>query len=87
MCATCATPFTPKRGWSRFCSLRCRNAFHGSERRVEAIKNAALTLYWALKDIAKEDGTPYGTQAAAALAGLKDPLTPAEMLAAAKPKA
>lgn len=27
-CGTCRAPFRPKRGWQKFCSDACRNAFH-----------------------------------------------------------
>lgn len=44
-CETCGSLFTPKRGWARFCSTPCRNAFHAAEARKEAIRAAALDLY------------------------------------------
>jgi hypothetical protein len=41
-------PYRARRRWTRFCSVRCRNAFHGAERRKEAIRAKALDLYAAL---------------------------------------
>lgn len=47
-CDTCGTAFTAKRSWSRFCSTKCRNDFHGEERRREQMRDAAPELYEAL---------------------------------------
>lgn len=44
-CDTCGNLFAPQRRWSRFCGDPCRNAFHGAERRKEAIRAAALDLF------------------------------------------
>lgn len=52
-CDTCGGPVASRRKWARFCSTRCRNAFHGSENRVEAIKARALPMYQALAEIAR----------------------------------
>lgn len=52
-CDTCGALFTPKRSWSRFCTTRCRNAFHGAEARREAIKASATDMYLALRIIAR----------------------------------
>jgi len=75
-CDYCGVLFKASRGWSRFCRTRgngCRNDFHAREARVEAIRGRALQMYEALRSIAAETGTPYGTQAAEAIKDLKAP--------------
>lgn len=48
-CETCGSTYVPARSWSRFCSTRCRNAFHASEARLEKIRQAGPALYEALR--------------------------------------
>lgn len=86
-CDTCGTPFTPRRSWSRFCSTPCRNAFHGAEKRKEAIRAAALDLYHALGRVAGSKvcsgaGVDYCAHciAAAAIKDLKPPVEPKALL-------
>lgn len=47
-CDTCGTSFKPKRSWNRFCSSKCRNAFHAAAARKEAMRKAAPELFDAL---------------------------------------
>lgn len=79
-CDTCGTVFTPRRGWGRFCSTRCRNAFHGAEKRKDAIRAAALRMYDCLADFASQGNAA----AAAAIEGLKPPVEPKALLEKAK---
>lgn len=95
-CDTCGSLFTPKRGWARFCSSKCRSAFHRAEDRKEAIRAAALDLYAALvmareamrgKDIEHiwlnaptEPAETPGTRIDALLGKLKPPATARELL-------
>lgn len=72
-CAECGTPFKPRRPWQERCSKRCRQAFHDRERRRRTIEARALVMFEALTQIARETGTPYATQAAEAIKGLKAP--------------
>ena len=72
-CEECRGLFAPKRGWSRFCTTKCRNDFHGRDRRYAALREAAPRMYAALAKIAAETGTPYATIATEALKGLKAP--------------
>ena len=50
-CPVCATAFVPRRRWAKFCSPKCRNAYHNSmapevlrrdldelKRRIEALE-------------------------------------------------
>lgn len=69
-CGVCGVPFTPKRAsWAKFCSPRCRNAFHAAEARREKIRDRALVMYACLAELAAQ-----GNEAAAqAIAGLKPP--------------
>lgn len=76
-CETCGCHFTPRRSWSRFCNDRCRNAFHASEARREAIQAKAMELYGALREIA-EGGSP--EIARQAILGLKPPESPKALL-------
>lgn len=75
-CETCGAHFTPKRGWARFCSTPCRNAFHGAERRKEAIRARALDLYAALAALAGH-GVPVAIEA---IKDLKPPIEPKDLL-------
>lgn len=72
-CDECSSLFAPKREWSRFCTRQCRNTFHGRERRRKLIEARALVMFEALTQIARETGTPYATEAAKAIEGLKAP--------------
>lgn len=47
-CAECDSLFTPRKPWQVRCSKKCRNAFHGRERRRRAIEARALVLFQAL---------------------------------------
>lgn len=47
-CDQCSTPFMPRRGWARFCSPRCRNAWH-SAMRPEAVREARELVRLALE--------------------------------------
>lgn len=78
-CDTCGSLFTPKRSWGRFCDSRCRNAFHQAEARIEAIEAKAPELYAALAQLGKVEG-PAGDMARRAIAGLKPPATPKQLL-------
>lgn len=82
-CEECGDLFTPKRGWGRFCKAKCRNDFHGRERRIEAIRAAALPMYRTLASIAGTEG-PLGDQARAAIRDLKPPVEPKALLEKAK---
>lgn len=85
-CETCGSMFTPKRGWARFCSGDCRNAFHAAEARVKKIRQRALEMYEALVRIA--EGYAQGGDAAllaqAAVKDLKPPVEPKALLEKAK---
>lgn len=96
-CETCGTIFTPSRDWSRFCRTRgnaCRNAFHGAEARVEAIKAAAPEMYEALRTIRLTEcfGAPWDASgkpcphciAMKAIKDLKPPVEPKALLEKAK---
>jgi len=48
VCDTCGREVVSKRKWARFCSTKCRNAFHDTERRLKAQRAAAPELYEAL---------------------------------------
>jgi len=48
VCNTCGREVVSRRKWARFCSTKCRNDFHGAERRREAQRAAAPDLYEAL---------------------------------------
>jgi hypothetical protein len=50
-CETCRATFQPKRGWARFCSAQCRNAFHGAEKRRKAIERAGVPMYEVLREV------------------------------------
>jgi hypothetical protein len=99
-CDTCGTVFTPRRGWGRFCSTRCRNAFHGAEKRKDAIKASALDLYEALRMVREvirgndaehiwlnhptEPAETPGTRIDRILGKLKPPVEPKALLEKAK---
>lgn len=102
-CEVCSSPFRPRRGaWARarFCSTRCRNAFHGAERRKEPIRAAALDLFAALtlaraairgKDIEAiwinyptEPAVTLGQRIDQVLGKLKPPVEPKDLLEKAK---
>lgn len=71
-CAECRTPFVARRGWGRFCGSKCRNDFHGRERRKKAIAARALPMFEVLQAIAA--GCPdAAARAAEAVKGLKAP--------------
>ena len=36
MCLWCNKEFEPRKRWQQFCSARCRNAYHGMDREIEA---------------------------------------------------
>lgn len=90
-CKTCGTIFTPKRAWAEFHEPRCRNAYHASEARLEALKKSAPTMYAALAEIAGH-GCKAGIAncwCAACVAGgaikdLKPPVEPKALLEKAK---
>ena len=78
-CDTCGTVFAVRRAWTRFCGSACRNAFHASERRLEAIRDAGPRLYEALAGLASVEG-PVGEIARNAISGLKPPVEPKALL-------
>jgi hypothetical protein len=82
-CDTCGTVFAVRRAWTRFCGSACRNAFHASERRLEAIRAAGPRLYQALAGLATVEG-PVGEIARGAIAGLKPPVEPKALLEKSK---
>lgn len=45
----CGVPFKRSRRWQTFCSSKCRNDFHATEARIEAIRAKALPMYEALR--------------------------------------
>lgn len=47
-CRFCTTLFKPRRSWAEFCSTKCRNDFHGAERRKAQQREAAPELFAAL---------------------------------------
>lgn len=62
-CAECGSPFKPRRSWQERCSKKCRNAFHGLERRKRAIEARALVMFKALTFIAESQACAGGVQA------------------------
>lgn len=38
-CPTCGELFTPRSSWGRFCSTKCRNAYHAEHGRTGTIKS------------------------------------------------
>jgi len=47
-CDQCGAPFKARRGWARFCSPRCRNAWH-SAMRPDAVREARELVRLALE--------------------------------------
>ncbi len=47
-CDQCRSPFKARRGWARFCSSKCRNAWH-SAMRPEAVREARELVRLALE--------------------------------------
>lgn len=47
-CDNCATPFKPRRRWSRFCKDKCRNDWH-TAMRPEAVREARELVRLALE--------------------------------------
>jgi hypothetical protein len=39
-CENCGSKYSATKAWQRFCSLRCRNAYHRQLRRVDQIADA-----------------------------------------------
>lgn len=39
VCPTCASVFTPRSSWGRFCSTRCRNAYHAEHGHTGKVKS------------------------------------------------
>jgi hypothetical protein len=39
-CEQCGARYSPTKAWQRFCSLRCRNAYHRRQRREDEIEVA-----------------------------------------------
>lgn len=84
-CETCGESFPASRSWARFCDDRCRNAFHGAERRLKAIAAASRRLYDALAEIAGNATDPVTADVArAAIKDLKPPVEPKALLEKAK---
>lgn len=54
-CKGCGRTFVQKRSWAVFCSPKCRNDFHGDQRRQEVIRKAAPELYEALVMVRNAD--------------------------------
>lgn len=65
VCDHCRRAYTPRRGWSKFCSSTCRAGHHALQRRAPA-------LFEALRRIAAGEADPQAI-AAAATKGLKAP--------------
>lgn len=70
-CKECGGLFTPRRAWADFCKNKCRNDFHGRERRKEAIRARSMEMYEALRKIADGLADPWAA-AALAQAAIKD---------------
>lgn len=78
-CEACGNTFVLRRSWGRFCSPRCRNAFHQAEARIEAIRERAVQMYEALLKITWQGGER-GQEAEQVIKGLKPPATPKQLL-------
>lgn len=97
-CDTCGGPIRQRtRHAKRFCSNPCRNAFHGAERRKDAIRAKAVELYQALR-LLHDNLAEYQRinnlggydnhdmrMARAAMDGLKPPVEPKDLLKAKEP--
>jgi hypothetical protein len=42
LCPRCSRPFRPRKGWQKFCSERCRKAYHGAGREQVQVLRKAL---------------------------------------------
>lgn len=71
-CAECGTLFAPRRPWQERCSKKCRNDFHGRERRKRAIEARAMVMFEALTKIAEGHNDPIGVNSQLAAEAIKD---------------